>query len=305
MIQRPVRPATRLVPGSNGVGHDNLVRTVVVIDGHPLYREALVRLIESEGWARVVGAVSSVEEYEQHVRTRPALAVLDPHLAGRPGLTGPAAVARLAPDGVSVLVVTEACDEGSVLGALTAGARGYLPKSAEGREVTVAIRSVAHGASYVAPSLTGHLLQAARVVDRGKDELTAREQEVLALVANGATDQAVARRLSIAVATVRSHLDRIRDKTGRRRRSDLTRYAIETGIADRSDMGDTALAPAAVSGGGVGAGPTPARTAARPQARPAARAAARPGAPVPGSRVAASAARVNGGTAHRHGRAAG
>ena len=304
MIQRPVRPAARLVPGSNGVGHDNMVRTVVIIDGHPLYREALVRLVESEGWARVVGAVSSVEEYEQHTRTRPALAVLDPHLAGRPGLTGQAAVGRLAQDGVAVLVLTEACDEGSVLGALTAGARGYLPKSAEGREVTVAIRSVAHGASYVAPSLTGHLLQAARVVDRGKDELTAREQEVLALVANGATDQAVARRLSIAVATVRSHLDRIRDKTGRRRRSDLTRYAIETGIADRSDRGDTTLAPASVPGGGVsggGVGPTPARTATRP---PAARPATRPGAPVPGSRVAGS--RVNGGSAHaRPGRAAG
>jgi DNA-binding NarL/FixJ family response regulator len=114
-----------------------------------------------------------------------------------------------------------------VVGAIGAGARGYLTKQAEETEIVGAIRAVAEGRTYVSATLASYLLQA-------PIHITEREREILELVAGGETDQDIAELLQLSVRTVHSHLDRIRNKTGSRRRADLTRFALQQGIVPRS-----------------------------------------------------------------------
>jgi DNA-binding NarL/FixJ family response regulator len=98
-----------------------------------------------------------------------------------------------------------------------------LTKEAEPDEILRAVMAVAAGRTYVSATLAAFLLKA-------PIQLTEREKEILQLVASGETDRDIAEQLVISVRTVHSHLDRIRDKTGCRRRADLTRLAIESGI---------------------------------------------------------------------------
>jgi DNA-binding NarL/FixJ family response regulator len=96
------------------------------------------------------------------------------------------------------------------------------------------VRQVADGGTYVSPTLAGLLLDSTRTRQAGpRLALTPREREVLALLAEGERDVDIARALTISVRTVRSHLDRIREKTGQRRRSELTRLAIGEGLLAR------------------------------------------------------------------------
>jgi DNA-binding NarL/FixJ family response regulator len=135
--------------------------------------------------------------------------------------------------GLAVLVVSAAGGQDDVLDAVAAGASGYLTKDAEAAEITAAVAAVAKGGTYVSPALAAYLLRAARTEPKAVPwALTEREREILGLLASGDTDQDIAAQLYISVRTVRSHLERIRDKTGRRRRPDLTRLAIEQGIID-------------------------------------------------------------------------
>ena len=148
-----------------------------------------------------------------------------------PGLAGAEGVAHLHDRGLAVLVVSASGSEQAVLDALGAGANGYLTKDSEPAEILAAVKIVARGGTYVSPTLASYLLSAARGgANRGRLDLTNREREILALVAQGERDQDIAEHLYISLRTVHSHLDRIRDKTGSRRRPDLTRLAMERGI---------------------------------------------------------------------------
>jgi DNA-binding NarL/FixJ family response regulator len=163
---------------------------------------------------------------------RPDVVVLDLHL---PGLEGSQAVAHLCERGLAVLVVSASDDQDAVLDAIAAGASGYLTKDAEESEITAAVAAIAEGGTYVSPALAAYLLRAARTQPKAAPwVLTEREREILRLLASGETDHDIAAQLYISVRTVRSHLERIRDKTGHRRRPDLTRLAIEQGL-----IGDT------------------------------------------------------------------
>ena len=201
---------------------------VAVVEDHPLYRAAVASVLaDTEGFE--LGAVAeSVAQFASHHQPEGSVVVLDLNL---PGVHDAAAVLEVSGMGHRVLVVSAQAGQEQVLGAIAAGARGYLTKDAGGDEIVRAIREVAAGNSYVSPTLASFLLGSARDRYAGpKLELSAREREVLSLVAAGERDQDIAETLMISVRTVRSHLDRIRDKTGRRRRPELTRLAIEEGI---------------------------------------------------------------------------
>jgi DNA-binding NarL/FixJ family response regulator len=201
---------------------------VAVIDDHPLYRQGLAVAIEAAPGMDLVVAARSVEDFDAYRGVRPDVVVLDLHL---PGLEGSQAVAHLCQRGLAVLVVSASDDQDAVLDAMAAGASGYLTKDAEAAELTAAVAAVAGGGSYVSPALAAYLLRAARTQPKAVPwALTEREREILRLLASGETDQDIAAQLYISVRTVRSHLERIRDKTGRRRRPDLTRLAIEQGL---------------------------------------------------------------------------
>ena len=110
-----------------------------------------------------------------------------------------------------------------------AGAAGYLTKDAEAEDIRRAVRAVANGQAYVSPTLASYLINANKPRAASLDhQLSPRELEILALVAAGETDRDIAKQLFIATATVYSHLERIRDKTGARRRAQLTRLYLES-----------------------------------------------------------------------------
>ena len=197
---------------------------VVIIEDHPLFRQGLALAVHQPPEFGCAAAVGAVEELTLDGKSAD-VAVLDLHLQP-PGMSGAPAVRHLIRRGLPVLVVSADSGGDAVLDALEAGAAGYVTKQAEPDEVLTAIAKVAQGGTYISASLAGLLLQATR--DRSRRiELTDRELAILRLLAAGERDQDIARELFITVATVRTHLDRIRDKTGRRRRPDLTRLALE------------------------------------------------------------------------------
>jgi DNA-binding NarL/FixJ family response regulator len=201
---------------------------VAVIEDHPVFRHGLAEAVGQTPEMELCASAASIEQYESLATRPPDVVVLDLHLPGRQGADGVSYVAGM---GSSVLVVSAAATRGDVVNAIAAGARGYLSKQAEATEILTAVRVVAEGGTYVSPTLASYLLDAARLRGPAELELTTREREVLSLLAAGERDQDIADALFISVRTVRSHLDRIRDKTGRRRRSELTRLALERGIA--------------------------------------------------------------------------
>jgi len=211
------------------VGQAQPVIGVCVVEDHPLYRAALVRTLEGEPDIRVDATAGSVEEFLAWRVPPGRVVVLD---LGLPGAHDSAAVVAVSSAGHRALVVSAHAGQTEVLGAMAAGARGYLTKDAEASEVLRAVRAIAAGHSYVSPTLASFLLESADARNiQVRLPLSAREREVLSLLAAGERDQDIADALAISVRTVRSHLDRIREKTGRRRRSELTRLAIEESIA--------------------------------------------------------------------------
>jgi two-component system, NarL family, nitrate/nitrite response regulator NarL len=196
---------------------------VAVVEDHPIFRKGLVHVIDAAPDLRLTGASRSVEELDAQGDAQAEVVLLDLHL---PGLSGTAAVTHLCARGQSVLVVSASEAPADVIEAIGAGARGYLTKQAEEAEIVGAIRAVAEQRTYVSATLASYLLQA-------PIRITEREREILELVAGGETDQDIAELLQLSVRTVHSHLDRIRNKTGSRRRADLTRFALERGIVPR------------------------------------------------------------------------
>jgi DNA-binding NarL/FixJ family response regulator len=199
---------------------------VAIVEDHPVFRKGLMQVVEDADGLELAGVARSVDEFDALLLGGGMIVLLDLQLPGS-RLEGPDAVDYLVTDGYQVLVVSASEQQVDVVQAIGAGARGYLSKQAEGTEILGAIQAVAQGRTYVSATLAGHLLEA-------PIPITAREREILELVAGGETDQDIAEQLTISVRTVHSHLDRIRDKTGARRRADLTRFAIKRGIVPRS-----------------------------------------------------------------------
>lgn len=199
---------------------------VAVIEDHPLYRSALAELLAREPGVELDAVAESVAQFAARRRYADSVVLLDLAL---PGVRDAAAVMEVVRLGHQVLVVSAQASRAQVLGAMDAGARGYLCKDADRVEILRAVREVAAGQRYVSPTVASFVLDASPPRTPRCPELSVREIEVLAMVAAGQRDQDIAEALRISVRTVRSYLDRIRDKTGLRRRSELTRYAIGHG----------------------------------------------------------------------------
>jgi DNA-binding NarL/FixJ family response regulator len=204
---------------SMGAGAEVAVRIAVVGDC-PVFRHGVSQLIGTAPDLHLVAAAPSIESADGTLRG--AEVVLVDMQQSAPRLV--AAVVELKARGHAVIVVSSSPQIDAVR-VIRAGASGYLSRQAEAEEVLTAIRAVGSGRSYVcAPA--GDLL-------RRSPHFTDREQEILQHLANGATDHEIAAQLSISKHTVQSHLDRIGEKTGSRRRSDLTRLAVENGLTEQ------------------------------------------------------------------------
>jgi DNA-binding NarL/FixJ family response regulator len=142
---------------------------------------------------------------------------------------------------VRVIALTTYADDASVLGALRAGARGYLTKDAGGEDIRAAILGVAAGDAALDPAVQHHVVAAlaegnaasgeSSRADTLPDDLTPREAEVLALIAAGLTNTEIAERLVVSQTTVKSHINHLFTKAGLRDRAQAVNYAYRTGIA--------------------------------------------------------------------------
>lgn len=206
---------------------------VLVVDDHPVWRDGVRSDLEGAGVATVVGEASDGGEAVDLARTEmPDVVIMDLNL---PTVKGSDATRRIVEESphVRVLVLSASGEEADVLEAVKAGARGYLLKSATSEEIVDAVRRVHGGEAVFTPSLAGLVLdEFRRLASKDPDEpdLTARENEVLRLVAKGYTYREIAEKLFISVKTVQNHVQNILTKLQLRRRYELMRYAIQKGL---------------------------------------------------------------------------
>lgn len=186
---------------------------VLVADDHPVVREGLARLLEQADDVEVVGTAEDGERACDIARECDVDVVLmDLEM---PGVNGIEATARIRSErpGTQVVVLTSFSDRERILDAVDAGALGYLLKDAEPDELLRGIRAAAQGESPLAPKAASALL-AAREERRPAEQLTAREREVLVMLAQGLPNKLIARRLEISEKTVKAHLTRIFERIG-------------------------------------------------------------------------------------------
>ena len=203
---------------------------VVLVDDHELFR-AGVRGELGERVA-IVGEAGSVAEAVPVVReTDPDVVLLDVHL---PDGGGEAVIAQIAPErpGVRFLALSVSDAAEDVIGVIRAGARGYVTKTISPDELADAVVRVAEGDAVFSPRLAGFVLDAFRAgegvqSDAELDELTAREREVLQLIARGYRYKEIAARLHLSVKTVESHVSNVLRKLQLSSRHELTRWAAE------------------------------------------------------------------------------
>ena len=188
--------------------------TVIVVDDHPLYRSGVGRTLEDDGGFDVVAEGSDAAAAVQlAVRHKPDLIILDISMPGS-GLEAAKRIADLVPDSrIAMLTVSEADDD--IVRALDLGAAGYIPKGIGGPDLVRVAKGIAAGQTYVAPGLAARLLVGMRTRTPGatsKADLTAREEQILRLVAQGLSNKEVGRSLNLQEKTVKHYMTNILQK---------------------------------------------------------------------------------------------
>lgn len=224
---------------------------VVVADDQTVIREALAMLLDLEDDIDVVAAAENGEVAVERVQAlRPDVLLIDLRMPVMDGAAATAQVAEHSPE-TAVIVLTTFDDEASILSALQAGARGYLTKDAGRAEIAAAIRAAAAGQSVLDPTVQARLVSAAvnrsatapvankrptpgpaRVSLASTDGLTPRENEVLALIAEGISNREIARRLFVSEATVKTHINNLFAKAHLRDRAHAVSYAYTHGLVE-------------------------------------------------------------------------
>jgi two-component system response regulator NreC len=199
--------------------------TIVIADDHQVVRAGLRMLLEAETGFQVVAEAGDVPTTERRVAAyHPRVLILDLNMPGESSLP---AIPRLraSSPGTNIVVLTMQNDPAFAREALRAGATGYVLKEAADTELVQAVRMAADGRTYLNPELGARLAAEPAAPDGPPDDLSAREIEVLRLIALGHTNSEIASRLYLSVRTVESHRAHIQQKTRRTSRADLVAYA--------------------------------------------------------------------------------
>ena len=210
---------------------------VMLVDDHPLWREAVERDLVAAGYDVVATAADGTQALARFAATRPQVVVLDLQIPAPDGVAVTAEVVRQDP-ATRVLILSASGEHADVLGAVKAGAVGYLVKSASRDELLDGVRRVAAGEPVFTAGLAGLVLGEFRRMAEGTGEprrdgepqLTERETEVLKMVAKGMTYKQIAERLVVSHRTVQNHVQNTLGKLQMHNRVELTRYAIEQGL---------------------------------------------------------------------------
>lgn len=208
---------------------------VLIVDDHSIFRSGLRADLDAS--LTVIGEAATVDDAVDAILTlRPDVVLLDVHLPGGAGGGGAEVIRRcaMARDSVTFLALSVSDSAEDVVGVIRAGARGYITKGSSGAEVSAAVVAVASGDAVFSPRLAGFVLDAFGAVagERAEsseelDRLSAREQEVMRLIARGFAYKEVASELFISIKTVESHVSAVLRKLQLSSRHELTAWALE------------------------------------------------------------------------------
>jgi two-component system, NarL family, response regulator NreC len=206
---------------------------VLLVDDHAIMRDGIRALLSLADDIEIVGeAGEGREAAEKASQLCPDVVVMDIAMPGMDGLEATRRIVKNNPHS-KVLVLSQHDDKEYILSAIRAGSSGYIPKRALGSELVSAIRSVNHGESFLYPSAAAALIKDYREQARSGDsfdQLTAREREILKLIAEGHTSKEIGVMLFISIKTVMGHRTKIMEKLGLHNRTELIKYAMKKGL---------------------------------------------------------------------------
>ena len=205
-----------------------------LVDDHTVLRDGLRALFQEEAALQVVGEAEDGEQLLAQLPTTPCdVVLLDLHM---PGLDGLATTQRLRPEfpDVRILILSMADNERAIGQVMAAGAQGYVLKNASHDEIVVAVRAVAAGKRFLCSELGLAMLEMVlacppEAASKSANGLTAREQEILRLVADGLTTAQIAEKLFSSPRTIESHRQNIMEKTGAKNTAALVKSAVSQG----------------------------------------------------------------------------
>lgn len=237
----PTRPAASRTP--DAAARPGWPRTggqrirVLIVDDHAILRQALRQLLEQHAEIEVVGdAASGREAVAATEKLMPDVVLMDMVMPGLTGLEATRQIRKRFPK-TRVLILTGYMEDEQIIGALRAGAAGYVVKRSDTEELLLGIQAVHRGNTYFSSAISDgdainqYLWQAKKEDSKiGYELLTSREREVLQLIAEGYSNQRIAQELYISVKTVEAHKAHIMSKLHARNRTDLIRYALRKGL---------------------------------------------------------------------------
>ncbi|MCI3933086.1 response regulator [Streptomyces sp. AN091965] len=210
--------------------------TVLIADDQPLVRRGIALIFHADPGVRVVGeAGDGREAVDLALRLRPDVVLMDIRMPRLDGVEATAALATELPDCRVLALSTFDMDE-YVVGALRAGAAGFLPKDVSPEELVAAVHTVSRGEAAVAPRLLTRLISAyvttpaPRAAQRVRPDLTSRETDVWTLMARGYDNTEIAEALRISPSTVKNHVTAVFAKLGARDRAQAVIAAYESGL---------------------------------------------------------------------------
>ncbi|WP_037863713.1 response regulator [Streptomyces sp. NRRL S-340] len=209
---------------------DDTPISLLIVDDHPVVRDGLRGMFEAASGFTVLGEASGgAEAVEKAAALDPDVVLMDLRM---PGGSGVDAIRELTRRGAraKVLVLTTYDTDSDTLPAIEAGATGYLLKDAPREELFTAVRAAAEGRTVLSPAVASRLVSAVRAPAAGSEPLSAREREVLVLVARGTSNREIARELFISEATVKTHLTHLYAKLGVKDRAAAVAAAYDRGI---------------------------------------------------------------------------
>lgn len=211
---------------------------IVIADDHSVVRQGLRMFLSLDEELEVVGeAQNGAEALELARQLKPDVVLMDLLMPVMDGITAIGAIRRELPE-VEVIALTSVLEDVSVVGAVKAGAIGYLLKDTQADELRRAIKAAADGQVQLAPQAAARLLREVRTPD-SPEALTERETDVLRLLAMGRANKEIARELDIGEKTVKTHVSNILGKLGVQSRTQAALYAVRTGLVPADALADT------------------------------------------------------------------
>ncbi|MGD0115388.1 MAG: response regulator transcription factor [Dehalococcoidia bacterium] len=220
---------------------DTILR-VLVVDDHAIVRKGLQAVLADEEGIEVVGEAANADESVEKARAlRPDVVLMDIRMGDGDDASGIDACRRIRSEleETQVIMFTSFGERESVLSSIVAGATGFLTKNVSHARLVEAIRAAGRGESLLDPSVTrdviASLARLSQTPAKSDDDLSSREKEVLALIAQGYTNKEIAAKLMLSPFTARNHVIRILDKMGLSRRSEAAAEAVKLGLVSAEE----------------------------------------------------------------------